>query len=104
MLTSLLFTSYYDVYVAFFHLAVQLAVFLSLLVSADRLLAMGKYAYVKARQRLTGKAPEDYWNFQALPEDTDAYPMVRGWELLAGERCTEWGGTRAAADGGVRPY
>jgi hypothetical protein len=75
---GLLWTSYYEVYIVFFHAAVHLTVFLSLLVSADRILNIAKYLYIKLRQKVTGKAPEDYWNFQILPEDLDKYPKVRG--------------------------
>ncbi|GAB4820248.1 hypothetical protein N2152v2_007294 [Parachlorella kessleri] len=73
---GLFLSSYYEVYVVFFHAAVQLAVLLSLLVSADRILNICKYGYIKLRQKVTGKAPEDYWNYQILPADPNQYPKV----------------------------
>lgn len=88
MFLGALLAGYYDLYVALFSAAVQLAVFLSLLVSADRVLNIAKYLYVKARQRVTGNAPEDYWHFKPLPQDVDDYPKVRraGRRRQAGRR------------------
>lgn len=93
-----LLASAYDAYVVLFGAAVQLAVFLSLLVSADRVLAIAKYLYIKARQRVTGRAPEDYWGHEPLPADEDTYPKVRRpagscWRVGA---CGGWGRGRAA--------
>ena len=76
MLAALLPWSYYEFYVAALHAAVQLAVVLSLLVSADRVLNVGKFAFIKLRARLTGRLPKDDWFYAALPEDPDAHPKA----------------------------
>ena len=86
LLLGALLSSAWDAYVLLFGAAVRLAVFLSLLVSADRILAIAKYLFVKARQRLTGRAPEDDWGYAPLPEDLDNYPMVRAEGCSAGGR------------------
>jgi hypothetical protein len=81
----LLFSSYYEFYVAALHAAVQLAVALSLLVSLDRVLNIAKFGWIKARSRLTGRLPKDSWAFSPLPEEAELYPRV------SAPRCGGWG-------------
>lgn len=76
MALGLLFTTYYDLYVALLHAAIQLAVFLSLLVAGDRILNISKYVLIKARAKLTGRLPQHAWNFKPLPIDYAEYPRV----------------------------
>ncbi|PSC71384.1 glycosyltransferase family 2 [Micractinium conductrix] len=66
----------YAWYVAALGLAVRLAVLLSLLVSADRILNVTKYAFIRARARLTGRLPKDSWFCAPLPRDAEDHPMV----------------------------
>jgi hypothetical protein len=77
MLLSLLLGSYYSLYVVLLRTAITVAVFVSLLVSVDRVLNVTKYLLIRARARLTGRLPEHAWNFKPLPADQDAYPKVR---------------------------
>ncbi|KAI3430675.1 hypothetical protein D9Q98_005265 [Chlorella vulgaris] len=69
-------SSYYAFYVAALGAAVQLAVVLSLLVSADRVLNVLKYIVIKARAKVTGRQPKDSWACEALPKEVEAYPLV----------------------------
>lgn len=71
-------SSYYAFYVAALGAAVQLAVVLSLLVSADRVLNVLKYIVIKARAKVTGRQPKDSWACEALPKEVEAYPLVSG--------------------------
>ncbi|KAL6777939.1 hypothetical protein ACKKBG_A16285 [Auxenochlorella protothecoides x Auxenochlorella symbiontica] len=70
------FGGYYALYVAVLTASVRLAVFLSCLVSADRLINISKFVYFKIRARLTGHLPEHDWAFPDLPHDPAAYPKV----------------------------
>lgn len=74
---QLLFGGYYALYVALLHAAIQVMVLLSLLVSADRVLNVLKYALICARAKITGKKPQQGWNFEPLPEDPHQFPKVR---------------------------
>lgn len=76
MFDSLILTSYYELYVLLLHAAIQLALFLSLLVSLDRVLNVCKYAVTRLATRLTGRQPRDAWHFQSLPEETSLFPKV----------------------------
>ncbi|KAL4420802.1 hypothetical protein ABPG75_010458 [Micractinium tetrahymenae] len=66
----------YGWYVAALGAAVQLAVLLSLLVSADRLLNVAKFAFIRGRAALTGKLPKDDWFCAPLPREAEEHPMV----------------------------
>lgn len=77
----------YGWYVAALGAAVQLAVLLSLLVSADRLLNVAKYAFIRARGALTGRLPKDDWFCAPLPGEAEEHPMVRrAWRAAGGGR------------------
>lgn len=78
------FGGYYALYVAVLTASVRLAVFLSCLVSADRLINISKFVYFKIRARLTGHLPEHDWAFPDLPHDPAAYPKVGGRGTLGG--------------------
>jgi hypothetical protein len=68
----------YGLIVSFLNgLVIPLAVFLSMLVSADRLLNVLKYAAVRLRTRLTGYKPERSWYFKPLPDDYHDFAKVR---------------------------
>ena len=79
---ALIFGSYYGLYVSLLHGAIQMMVFLSLLVSADRVFNVLKYAIICARAKITGKPPQNNWNFTPLPEDPHQYPKVSDWFFL----------------------
>ncbi|EFN51937.1 hypothetical protein CHLNCDRAFT_139598 [Chlorella variabilis] len=66
----------YDFYVAALRASVQLAVVLSLLVSADRVLNVLKFACIKLRAKLTGRLPQDAWFRAPLPKAPEEYPLV----------------------------
>ncbi len=66
----------YAWYVAALGAAVQLAVLLSLLVSADRLLNVAKFGIIRGRAALTGKLPKDDWFCAPLPREAEEHPMV----------------------------
>lgn len=66
----------YELYVAALGASVHLAVALSLLVSADRVLNVLKFAFICMRSKLTGRLPKDAWVCEPLPKDPDAYPRV----------------------------
>lgn len=76
MLLALLLGGYYSLYVALLHGAIRVAMLFSLLVSADRVLNVAKYLFIKARARLTGHLPQHNWNFKPLPADPHAFPKV----------------------------
>lgn len=63
-------------YLAALAWAVRLAVALSLLVSADRVLNVLKYAFIRLRARVTGRLPKDAWAYAALPDNPKEYPLV----------------------------
>ena len=67
---------YYPVYVAVLSGLVQVAIFLSVLVSADRILNILKYFLIRAKVLLTGKLPQHGWHFQPMPQDSREYPKV----------------------------
>lgn len=77
MWAALLPSSYYAFYVAALAVAVRLAVFLSLLVSADRVLSVAKFGAIKLRAWATGRTPKEDWFSAPLPEDPEAHPKVR---------------------------
>ena len=76
-LLALAFGAYYPLWVAALRGAIALFTLLSLLVSADRLLCVAKFCFIRARARLTGRLPPPAWEFKPLPADADAYPKVR---------------------------
>lgn len=80
----------YAWYVAALGLAVRLAVLLSLLVSADRILNVTKYAFIRARARLTGRLPKDSWFCAPLPRDAEDHPMVGAGAGRPGWGCGCW--------------
>ncbi len=52
-------------------------VLLSLLVSADRVINVLKYALITLRAKITGKSPtHSRWTFKPLPDDPHQYPKV----------------------------
>lgn len=69
----------YEFYVAALHASVQLAVLLSLLVSADRVLNVLKFGCIKLRAKLTGRLPQDRHVFAPLPKRPEDYPLVSAW-------------------------
>ena len=71
-----LLASVYDVYVLLLQGCINLAVVLSLLVSVDRVLNVSKFAYTKAKARLTGRRPQEAWYFKPLPEQDSQHPKV----------------------------
>ena len=86
-----LLASVYDVYVLLLQGCISLAVVLSLLVSVDRVLNVSKFAYTKARARLTGRRPQEAWYFKPLPEQDSHHPKVRkrggvSWPAARGEQ------------------
>ena len=90
MWAALLPSSYYAFYVAALAVAVRLAVFLSLLVSADRVLSVAKFGAIKLRAWAMGRTPKEDWFSAPLPEDPEAYPRVRrrrGRQLREYGRC-----------------
>ena len=68
---------YYALYVAILRIAVQVMTFLSVLVSADRLLNVLKYAWIRVKAYFTGKLPQHAWNFKSLPDEPLDFPKVR---------------------------
>jgi hypothetical protein len=52
-------------------------VVLSLLVSADRVLNVLKFGFIKLRAKLTGRLPQDSWSRAPLPSSPHDFPMVR---------------------------
>ena len=85
MLLSLLLGSYYSLYVILLRAAVSMATCASLLVSADRVMSVGKYALLRLRARLTGRLPQHSYNFKPLPADLDAYPKVSHCQSASGQ-------------------
>lgn len=73
----LLLGGYYAIYLAALRFLINAAIFLSLLVSADRLINITKFALIKLRAHFTGRLPQEAWNFATLPNDPAAYPKVR---------------------------
>ena len=73
---DLIFGGYYTLYVAVLYVAVQVMTLLSLLVSADRVLNVLKYLLITLRTKITGRPPQNRWNFQPLPEDPHQYPKA----------------------------
>lgn len=68
---------YYALYVAILRLAIQVMTFLSLMVSADRLLNVLKYGLIRVKAYFTGKLPQHAWNFKPLPDEPLDFPKVR---------------------------
>jgi hypothetical protein len=69
--------SYYQFYLAALQASVQLAVVLSLLVSADRILSILKLGFIKLRAKVTGRLPKDDYFCAPLPKNAADYPLVR---------------------------
>jgi beta-mannan synthase len=82
-LLALAFGAYYPLWVAALRGAIALFTLLSLLVSADRMLCVAKFCFIRARARLTGRLPQHAWEFKPLPADADAYPKVRARQRAA---------------------
>ena len=73
------FTTVHELYVALLRTTIALAVWLSVLVSLDRLWHVLKCAAVTSRAKWTGLKPEDAFQHQALPNadlDGQLYPTV----------------------------
>ena len=87
----------YDFYVAALRASVQLAVVLSLLVSADRVLNVLKFACIKLRAKLTGRLPQDAWFRAPLPKAPEEYPLVSGWAAGGSARLAALGSAGAAS-------
>jgi hypothetical protein len=77
MVLALLLGSYYSIWVSILTGLVHVFTLLSLLVSADRILNVIKYCFIRARSRLTGHIPQHDWNFKPLSEDPHEFPKVR---------------------------
>jgi beta-mannan synthase len=79
MLFTYMTYSAYELYVALLDALISVAVALSVVVSLDRVFHVAKYMQLKARSRVTGRKPEDYFQFAALPDPVvcgDLYPRV----------------------------
>ncbi len=79
MLFTYMTYSAYELYVALLDALISVAVALSVVVSLDRVFHVAKYVQLKARSRVTGRKPEDYFQFSALPDPVvcgDLYPRV----------------------------
>ena len=68
MLFTYMTYSAYELYVALLDALISVAVALSVVVSLDRVFHVVKYAQLKARGRVTGRKPEDYYQFDPLPD------------------------------------
>lgn len=70
-IAAMLFTymtySAYELYVALLDALISVAVALSVVVSLDRVFHVMKYMQLKTRSRVTGRKPEDYYQFSQLP-------------------------------------
>ncbi len=83
MLFTYMTYSAYELYVALLDALISVAVALSVVVSLDRVFHVVKYAQLKARGRVTGRKPEDYYQFDALPDPVRARsPPCTGRALL----------------------
>lgn len=96
-----LFGGYYALYVAVLGFMVRVAIFLSCLVSADRIFNISKYVYFKCRTKLTGHRPEQDWNFPTFPTDPMGFPKVgaAGGDRATGGRTAEGGSFSAGGQG-----
>ncbi len=67
MLFTYMTYSAYELYVALLDALISVAVALSVVVSLDRVFHVMKYMQLKTRSRVTGRKPEDYFQFSQLP-------------------------------------
>lgn len=67
MLFTYMTYSAYELYVALLDALISVAVALSVVVSLDRVFHVMKYMQLKTRSRVTGRKPEDYYQFSQLP-------------------------------------
>ena len=77
MLFTYMTYSAYELYVALLDALISVAVALSVVVSLDRVFHVVKYAQLKARGRVTGRKPEDYYQFDPLPDPVRARSVPR---------------------------
>lgn len=68
MLFTYMTYSAYELYVALLDALISVAVALSVVVSLDRVFHVMKYVQLKTRARITGRKPEEYYQFNALPD------------------------------------
>ena len=68
MLFTYMTYSAYELYVALLDALISVAVALSVVVSLDRVFHVMKYVQLKLRARVTGRKPEEYYQFNALPD------------------------------------
>lgn len=68
MLFTYMTYSAYELYVALLDALISVAVALSVVVSLDRVFHVMKYVQLKMRARVTGRKPEEYYQFNALPD------------------------------------
>ena len=81
MLFTYMTYSAYELYVALLDALISVAVALSVVVSLDRVFHVVKYAQLKARGRVTGRKPEDYYQFDPLPDPVRSLPTFQTWFL-----------------------
>ena len=73
---ELVLKEYYPVYVTLLQAVIAILVALSVLVSLDRVTCILKYCWIRAKAYVTGKLPQNSWNFQPLPHDPTKFPAV----------------------------
>ena len=79
MLFTYMTYSAYELYVALLDALISVAVALSVVVSLDRVFHVVKYAQLKARSRVTGRKPEDYYQFDPLPDPVRCTRILSGY-------------------------
>jgi hypothetical protein len=86
MLFTYMTYSAYELYVALLDALISVAVALSVVVSLDRVFHVVKYAQLKARGRVTGRKPEDYYQFDPLPDPVRPRLHPAPTNLMMGSR------------------
>ena len=106
MLFTYMTYSAYELYVALLDALISVAVALSVVVSLDRVFHVMKYVQLKMRSRVTGRRPEEYYQFNALPDPVRAPQSPALMTPGAGPVCPSgghpaaqhpWGGARLAS-------
>ena len=75
MLFTYMTYSAYELYVALLDALISVAVALSVVVSLDRIFHVAKYVQLKTRARITGRKPEEYYQFNAMPDPVRLNPF-----------------------------
>ena len=83
MLFTYMTYSAYELYVALLDALISVAVALSVVVSLDRVFHVMKYMQLKTRSRVTGRKPEDYYQFSQLPGGARSHSRITGMCLNA---------------------